>query len=427
MLSPHNSDQHSSTLEEEDPAVQNIPRSINHLEQWVGQAQARIEDLNNLLIPYSELRNDFALPRTEVEAERNQIRASDVVRAKQMAESYLMRFRESERRCNQQSHRLTALETRVTMAESVCADQMRLNRELAEESVRTLRQFADAERRRIAIVKAANARTESLGRELNRYKNQNEQQEQAIVRLREQSSTLNQEATSLTQQLNKIQSEKNTIAMERDRFAHELQALRNQVSERDELLEELRDRELRMATELRERDALIESLGEERDRRDQELVRNRRDFQNLLAEKDRDIERLLMTKKKEVTAELKAKYRADIEEYKQRIEEQKKLFESGLKDALHEVQKLAAERETYHYNWRKLEDTLETHKLKLNAALKRKMVSKCAELVRDLNDVAGGLQNGGVASAVPRQLEPIENVAQRLLDGLNSQRGSGLS
>lgn len=71
-------------------------------------------------------------------------------------------------------------------------------------------------------------------------------------------------------------------------------ALSTHLTEREELIETLRERENQTMIELRERDALIESLGEERDRRDQEIVRNRREFQNLLAEKERDMEKLIV-------------------------------------------------------------------------------------------------------------------------------------
>jgi hypothetical protein len=71
-------------------------------------------------------------------------------------------------------------------------------------------------------------------------------------------------------------------------------ALSTHLTERDGLIETLREREHQTLSDLRERDALIESLGEERDQRDQEIVQNRREFQNLLAEKDRDIDKLLV-------------------------------------------------------------------------------------------------------------------------------------
>ena len=76
MMSVH-SDQATSTLEEEDPTIQNIPKSINHLEQCLAEAQARLEHLNILTIPHSELTTDFALQRTnEFEADRNRIRVN---------------------------------------------------------------------------------------------------------------------------------------------------------------------------------------------------------------------------------------------------------------------------------------------------------------------------------------------------------------
>ena len=67
-----------------------------------------------------------------------------------------------------------------------------------------------------------------------------------------------------------------------------------QLTERDGIIESLRERERQMAADLRERDALIESLEEDRDQRDQELDKTRREFNNLLKEKDRDMEKLLV-------------------------------------------------------------------------------------------------------------------------------------
>lgn len=109
---------------------------------------------------------------------------------------------------------------------------------MSDEAIRTLRQFSDAERRRTSIVKSAHARVESLSLDLTRYRNQCEQHEQTIVRLREQANALNQvltlinlfrnnitfvfkESTSLTQQVNKLQSDKNNLTLERDRLIHE--------------------------------------------------------------------------------------------------------------------------------------------------------------------------------------------------------------
>jgi hypothetical protein len=42
----------------------------------------------------------------------------------------LVRYKELERRNKQQAHRLDALETRVTMAETICSEQMRLNKDV---------------------------------------------------------------------------------------------------------------------------------------------------------------------------------------------------------------------------------------------------------------------------------------------------------
>ncbi|KAF7635131.1 hypothetical protein Mgra_00005412 [Meloidogyne graminicola] len=425
MFPVPNSDQHSSTQDDDETIVQNIPRTIHQLEQYVMQIQTRLGHLNSITIPHSEISTDFALSKTsELDAERNRIRTSDIATIRQLAESYLIRFKELERRNKQQAHRLDALETRVTMAETICSEQMRLNKEMSDEAIRTLRQFSDAERRRTSIVKSANARVESLSLDLTRYRNQCEQHEQTIVRLREQANALNQESTSLTQRVNKLQSDKNNLTLERDRLIHE--PLSTHLTEREELIETLRERENQTMSELRERDALIESLGEERDRRDQEIVRNRREFQNLLAEKERDMEKLIETKKKEVISELKAAHRADIERYQQATRSQRNRFEEALQDALRETQRLAAQREEYYNNWRRLEETLETHKRKLHAALsRRKMVNKCSELVRDLKDI-GGFENGHPpSSATPRTLEPVEGVAQRFLNELAAQRESG--
>ncbi|KAL7073056.1 hypothetical protein ACQ4LE_008161 [Meloidogyne hapla] len=426
MFPAPNSDQHTSTQEDDDPIVQNIPRTISQLEQYVVQIQTRLGHLNAITIPQSELSTDFALPRTsEIEAERNRIRSCDLSTTRQLAESYLIRYKELERRNKQQALRLDALETRVTMAETICSEQMRLNKEMSDEAVRTLRQFVDAERRRTSILKSTNARIDSLNLDLTRYRSQCEQHEQSIVRLREQNTTLNQESTSLTQQLNKLLSDKKNLAVERDRLLHERDALSTHLTERDQRIETLREREHQTLGELRERDALIESLGEDRDRRDQEIVRNRREFQNLLAEKERDMEILLETKKKEVITELKATHRTDIERYQQAIRTQRKDFEEALQEALRETQRLAAQREEYFNNWRRLEDTYDAQKRKLHAALSRKMVNKCSELVRDLKDI-GGIENGNpTSSSTPRTLEPVENVAQRLLNGLAAQREAG--
>jgi hypothetical protein len=69
-----NSD-HTSTADGDDLSVPNIPRTINHLEQCIVQAQTRLQHLNSLTIPHSELIADFALGRTtELETERNRIR-----------------------------------------------------------------------------------------------------------------------------------------------------------------------------------------------------------------------------------------------------------------------------------------------------------------------------------------------------------------
>jgi GTP1/Obg family GTP-binding protein len=101
-----------------------------------------------------------------------------------------------------------------------------------------LRQFADMERRRIAIVKTANNRTESQNREINRLRNQCEQQEQTIGRFREQVNSLNQvnpffielfliellkEKTSSSQQFAEFRLEKSSLLLEKDRFHHEIE------------------------------------------------------------------------------------------------------------------------------------------------------------------------------------------------------------
>uniref|UniRef100_A0A915N7G3 Uncharacterized protein n=1 Tax=Meloidogyne javanica TaxID=6303 RepID=A0A915N7G3_MELJA len=392
MFPAPNSDQHTSTQEDDDPIVQNIPRTITQLEQYVAQVHTRLCHLNDIIIPQSELTTDFALPRADIEAERNRLRSNDPSVIRQLAESYLMRYKELERRNKQQAHRLDALETRVTTAETVCSEQMRLNKEMADEAIRTLRQFVDAERRRTSNLKSANARVDSLTLDLSRYRSQCEQHEQTIARLGEQITSLNQGSNSLNQHLNKLQSDKNNLALERDRLLHDRETLSAQLTERDGIIESLRERESQMAADLRERDALIESLEEDRDQRDQELDKTRREFNNLLKEKDRDMEKLL----------------------------QRKDFHDGLQAAYGEVTKLAAQRDEYYANWKRLEGTLEAHKRKLHAALSRKMVNKCSEMVRDLKDI-GGYENGHPSSLTPRTLEPVENVAQRLLNELAGQ------
>ncbi|CAK5029547.1 unnamed protein product [Meloidogyne enterolobii] len=411
MFPAPNSDQH--TQEDDDPIVQNIPRTITQLEQYVAQVHTRLCHLNDIIIPQSELTTDFALPRADIEAERNRLRSNDPSVIRQLAESYLMRYKELERRNKQQAHRLDALETRVTTAET-----------MADEAIRTLRQFVDAERRRTSNLKSANARVDSLTLDLSRYRNQCEQHEQTIARLGEQITSLNQGSTSLNQHLNKLQSDKNNLALERDRLLHDRETLSAQLAERDVIIETLRERERQMAADLRERDALIESLGEDRNQRGQELVKTRRKFNSLLEEKDHDMKKLLETKKKEVIAELKAAHLSKVEKYEETIRKQRKDFHDGLQVAYGEVTKLAAQRDEYYANWKRLEGTLEAHKRKLHAALSRKMVNKCSELVRDLKDI-GGYENGHPSSLTPRTLEPVENVAQRLLNELAGQNELG--
>jgi len=63
---------------------------------------------------------------------------------------------------------------------------------MADEAIRTLRQFVDAERRRTSNLKSANARVDSLTLALSRYRSQCEQHEQTIARLGEQITSLNQ-------------------------------------------------------------------------------------------------------------------------------------------------------------------------------------------------------------------------------------------
>ena len=70
-----------------------------------------------------------------------------------------------------------------------------------------------------------------------------------------------------------------------------------------------------------------------------------------------------------MTAELKTSHRADIERYQQAIRQQRKDFEEALQEALRETQKLAAQREEYFNNWRRLEAEQEMHKRKLNALI----------------------------------------------------------
>uniref|UniRef100_A0A914NMR9 Uncharacterized protein n=1 Tax=Meloidogyne incognita TaxID=6306 RepID=A0A914NMR9_MELIC len=422
MFPAPNSDQH--TQEDDDPIVQNIPRTITQLEQYVAQVHTRLCHLNDIIIPQSELTTDFALPRADIEAERNRLRSNDPSVIRQLAESYLMRYKELERRNKQQAHRLDALETRVTTAETVCSEQMRLNKEMADEAIRTLRQFVDAERRRTSNLKSANARVDSLTLDLSRSRSQCEQHEQTIARLGEQITSLNQGSNSLNQHLNKLQSDKNNLALERDRLLHDRETLSAQLTERDGIIESLRERERQMAADLRERDALIESLGEDRNQRGQELVKTRRKFNSLLEEKDHDMKKLLETKKKEVIAELKAAHLSKVEKYEETIRKQRKDFHDGLQAAYGEVTKLAAQRDEYYANWKRLEGTLEAHKRKLHAALSRKMVNKCSELVRDLKDI-GGYENGHPSSLTPRTLEPVENVAQRLLNELAGQNELG--
>jgi len=44
------------------------------LEQYVAQVHTRLCHLNDIIIPQSELTTDFALPRADIEAERNRLR-----------------------------------------------------------------------------------------------------------------------------------------------------------------------------------------------------------------------------------------------------------------------------------------------------------------------------------------------------------------
>jgi predicted nucleic acid-binding Zn-ribbon protein len=66
---------------------------------------------------------------------------------------------------------------------------------------------------------------------------------------------------------------------------------------------------------------------------------------------------------------LKAIHRADIEKYQQALKKQRKDFEDAMQEALRETQKLAAQREEYFNNWRRLEESIDAHKRKLNAVL----------------------------------------------------------
>jgi len=75
------------------------------------------------------------------------------------------------------------------------------------------------------------------------------------------------------------------------------------------------------------------------------------------------------TKKKEVIAELKAAHLSKVEKYEETIRKQRKDFHDGLQAAYGEVTKLAAQRDEYYANWKRLEGTLEAHKRKLHAAL----------------------------------------------------------
>uniref|UniRef100_A0A183CM79 Uncharacterized protein n=1 Tax=Globodera pallida TaxID=36090 RepID=A0A183CM79_GLOPA len=285
------SDRHE---ELEDPSAQNIPSAISHLEQCVTRVQSQLEHLNNVVVPRTEILTDFALPRSaDLDTERNRIRSADLLHARQLSESYLMRLRESDRRNAQQRQRLDALETRTTMAESVCTEQMTLNKELAEVSIRTLRQFADVERRRAGAVKAANNRCDSLNGELDRCKSQRGQQEQTIGLLRESANSLNQEMSSLAHQLNRVESEKNGLRLERDKFKGETDSLQALLVEQENTIAVMREREKTAALELNQRDALVDSLVKERADLEKEMLRTRKEFESLLARQERETDKQL--------------------------------------------------------------------------------------------------------------------------------------
>lgn len=57
---------------------------------------------------------------------------------RQIAESYLLRYKEAERRNNLQTQRMNGLENRTMMAETICAEQMQLNRTVINQIIKII-------------------------------------------------------------------------------------------------------------------------------------------------------------------------------------------------------------------------------------------------------------------------------------------------
>lgn len=346
MYSPINSDQHTSTLEEEEAKLQKFTKTANRLQQHIHlHAQAKAEYIA-------------------------QSRALD---------------------------------------------------ELVLDSLGETCKIADAERRRTNQLKTANERIDFLTKEVERYRSQCDQQDQVIIQLRGETNTLNKEISSLTQNNNKLRAEKDNLLLEKDQFSIKQQVLQDRLTENDELVTELRQRELELAEKLQAYQININKLNEDRKKRDLELIRCQQEFEKCLEEKEREMSQLAQSDKNRAISTLKANFLKEIEERDRKFLKLKKIYEDALNEAARETQRLYAESKQYYEECHRLKDGMEEFKRDCKSKMSHEVARKFADCIRTLNNIGGQAH-----SNIPSTMRPIENVAQRALNEIRrGQQNSG--
>jgi len=408
-----------------EPLAQIIPQTLHQLEQKIIQSKQSLEHLYSVTVPYSELSKDFSIDRSVVDRSLNEIRNANQDKARKIAESELIRVQQSEELVRRQADRIRALEIKLSAAQTSLKEQIDINdftHDLVKKSLDTL---ATKEGKRIDFVKLLKTRDENKNKEIERLRTERNSFESLNGILQSQLDSLQGDKDRLNQLYVAANSEKRSLQTKFDYLVNDRDGLNKLVKDKDMQLDELHTRDRVNREGILRIEATVRELEGKLNEATNRVMQERQDFKDLRDQQEREATKRMEDQKKEIERRLKAAQRNEIATYRADISELKKRYEAGLQEALQETKKLVTERDEYYKRFKDLEAELDAHKRRLNAHLSRKVLTKCTEVIRELN-TCDAVQTARSTSAA-NTLRPVENIAQRLLNDLEASTPSGSS
>jgi len=355
----------------------------------------------------------------------NEIRNANQDKARKIAESELIRVQQSEELVRRQADRIRALEIKLSAAQTSLKEQIDINdftHDLVKKSLDTL---ATKEGKRIDFVKLLKTRDENKNKEIERLRTERNSFESLNGILQSQLDSLQGDKDRLNQLYVAANSEKRSLQTKFDYLVNDRDGLNKLVKDKDMQLDELHTRDRVNREGILRIEATVRELEGKLNEATNRVMQERQDFKDLRDQQEREATKRMEDQKKEIERRLKAAQRNEIATYRADISELKKRYEAGLQEALQETKKLVTERDEYYKRFKDLEAELDAHKRRLNAHLSRKVLTKCTEVIRELN-TCDAVQTARSTSAA-NTLRPVENIAQRLLNDLEASTPSGSS